>query len=75
MPELQFLKALIFSAGSSIKYVSSDFVILDSPPLPIRAHTLFAHTPTPPIVRAYRYCFVEDMTEIYFVNYYQSKNQ
>ena len=47
---------------SSIEYVRSDFsdfVILDPPSLLVRAH---------------RCCFIKKIWQIYFANYYQSKN-
>ena len=58
--------------GSSIKKVHSVFVILDHHTSPVSAYTLLAYT-SPPLAYGL-YFFKEDMTEIYFVNYYQSKN-
>ena len=55
--------------GSSINYVNSDFLILEPLP-PVRAHTLLAYTPPPPSTGVRILFFKEDMTEIYFVNYY-----
>ena len=52
-----------------LNYVRSHFIILDVP-----AHTLLAYT-TSPKVSAQILFFKEDIAEIYFVNYYQSKNQ
>ena len=45
------------------------------PPLPpVRAHTLLAYTPYPPSTSVRLVFFKEDITEINFANYYQSKN-
>ena len=33
--------------GSSVKYIRSDFIILDQPPPPVRIHTLLVYTPSP----------------------------
>ena len=61
--------------GSFIKYVRSDFVILDLPSLTVCAYALLAYAPSP-LVRAYVYRFFKrNMTEIYFVNFYQSKHR
>ena len=50
--------------GSSIKYVRSDFVILE-PSFPlIHAHTLLAYTPSP-LIRAYGYYFSKKIWERY----------
>ena len=48
------------------------FCNLDSPP-PIRPHTLLTYSPFP-LVRVYGYYFLKEIWQIYFVNYYQSKN-
>ena len=61
--------------GSFIKHVRSDFVILDLPSLTACAYALLAYAPSP-LVRAYVYRFFKrNMTEIYFVNFYQSKHR
>ena len=41
------------------------------PPPPVRAHTLLAYTPSTSVLIVF---FKEDMTEMYFTNYYQSEN-
>ena len=56
---------------SSIKWVRSDFVNLDTPP---RANTRLVYIPSPSSTSVRTLFFKEDMTGIYFVNYYQSKN-
>ena len=55
--------------GSSINNANSDFLILEPLP-PVRAHTLLACTPPHPSTSVRILFFKEDMTEIYFVNYY-----
>ena len=62
-----FTEALILYL-SSIKYVRSDFVILD-PLSPVRPNTLLANIPFLPSTSAQIVFFKEDMTEICFANY------
>ena len=47
----------------SIKYVRSDFLILDTLPH-VRAHTLLAYTPSLPSTSVHILIIREDMTEI-----------
>ena len=52
--------------GSSIKYVRSDFVLLDPPLPPVRAHTLLTYNTSPPTRTSVRIVlFKEDMTDIF----------
>ena len=60
--------------GSSIKCVRTGFAVLVLVS-PLYVHIRFESTPLPPSLNVWILFFKEDVTEIYVVNYYQSKNQ
>ena len=61
--------------GSFIKYVRSDFVILQLPFLTMCAHALLAYTPSPLVLAYVHHFFKRNMAKIYFANFYQSKHR
>ena len=62
-----------YKKGLSIKYLPSDFVILDPLSPNVHAHTLLVYTGSL-LVQVHGYYILKRIWQIYFVNYYQSKN-